>query len=575
VINNYCNKIYAFIKYYFRMKRVIIVFSLIFLVFPVSAQTLYITSNKVIEWQYMSDQKYSDPFNDVAVFAEIKLPDGHMFVLPGFWAGDDVWKFRFSSLTPGEYSFTTKCSDTLNKALHGQKGMIHITSYEGTNTLYTHGSIHVSANKKYLQHQDGTPFFWLADSWWHGMTSRFRWPYDFKYLSRERKDKGFTVIQFAIGFPCDIEPFDPRGQNEAGDPWDKEWKSIRPEYFDLADLRVRHLVEQGLVPNIVGSWGYYIKWAGVETMKKHWNYLIARYGAYPVTWTLAGEVTLAWYHDLATQWEEEKSVFREQWSDVAAYIKQNDPYQHLLTVHPGPNSGDLKPINRMELIDMVMCQSGHEGYYTFERSVDFIKKAQHLYPDKPVLHGEVCFEGMDGKSWQDVQRFLFWSNSLMGTPGFSYGAEGIWQFNSEEELFGPSPAGNVWGNVPWEIAHKYEGSREIGLGKKFLDHYQWWRLTPAQDRIESRENGVVSIPFCAAIEDDHLIIYMFRKPVRWRKYGVNGLEPGKTYSVVWFDPIQGNVIENDAFTANSEGIIDIDYAPIMQDWVLVINLKED
>jgi hypothetical protein len=537
------------------------------------SQSLNIQTNQVIEWQYVSAVEYSDPFNDIDLNARILHPDGTIFILPAFWAGGNVWKFRFSSPNPGEYKFITECNDTNNKDLHKKKGKIQINLYAGSNPLYTHGAIHVSDNKKYLQHHDGAPFFWLADSWWHGMTKRFEWPDDFKYLVNDRITKGFTVIQFAIGFPCDIEPFDPRGQNEAGDPWDKQWRSIRPAYFDLTDLRIQHLIDKGMVPNIVGAWGYYIKWAGVDAMQKHWKYLIARYGAYPVIWTLAGESTLAWYPDLSMRWEEEKKIFRKSWSEVAGFIREKDPYRRLLTVHPGPISGEFKPIDNMAYIDMFMCQSGHDGYFDLNRSIEFIQKAQKLFPDKPVIHGEVCFEGMNGRSLNDVQRFLFWSNIMMGTPGFSYGAEGIWQFNTEEHLFGPSPMGNVWGNVPWEEAHAYRGSTEIGLGKKFLENYDWWKITPVPHRLESRETDPVKIPFCAEIKDEYIFIYMFRKPARWSRYLVNGLESDKSYSVTWFNPITGEVIENDTFSASTDGKIDINRVPVMQDWVLIIHLK--
>jgi hypothetical protein len=544
---------------------------LTFVIQVLYGQDLIVQTNQVIEWEFHSVKEYNNPFREIDLFINIEQPDGSRFILPAYWAGGNLWKFRFSSPTAGIYKFTSNCNDIENDALHNKKGLFEIIPYTGKNPLFVHGPVHVSDNKKYLQHHDKTPFFWLADSWWHGMTTRFRWPYDFKFLTNDRKDKGFTVIQFAIGFPCDIEPFDPRGQNEAGDPWDHEWISINPEYFDLTDKRIDHLVDEGILPNIVGSWGYYIKWAGVENMKKHWNYLIARYGAYPVTWTLAGESTLAWYDDLSTRWEEEKAIFRDQWSQVAKYVKENDPYQHLLTVHPGPNSGDLMPINEMQYIDMIMCQSGHDGYYTFPRSIDFIKKAQQLFPDRPVIHGEVCFEGMGGKSWHDVQRFLFWSNIMMGTPGFSYGAEGIWQFNTEEILFGPSPAGNVWGNVPWEEAYMYQGSKELGLGKKFLEGYDWWKLNPSQDRLESRGDDVGSLLFSAQIEEEHVFVYMFRKPAPWRDYKVNGFMPCNTYDVTWFNPITGDIIHSE-LTAGDDGKISITQAPVMQDWILVINI---
>ena len=33
-------------------------------------------------------------------------------------------------------------------------------------------------------------------------------------------------------------------------------------------------------------------WMGVEKVKQHWRYLIARYGAWPVVWCAAGEANL-------------------------------------------------------------------------------------------------------------------------------------------------------------------------------------------------------------------------------------------------------------------------------------------
>ena len=107
--------------------------------------------------------------------------------------------------------------------------------------------------------------------------------------------KGFTVIQIIAGLYPDMPPFDPRGANEAGYPWEAEYARINPAYFDAADLRIRYLVESGLTPCIVACWGYFLPIMGVPKIKKHWRYLVARWGAYPVVWCLAGEGTMPYY----------------------------------------------------------------------------------------------------------------------------------------------------------------------------------------------------------------------------------------------------------------------------------------
>ena len=128
-----------------------------------------------------------------------------------------------------------------------------------------------------------------------GLCHRLHWPDEVKTLAADRKAKGFNVIQIVAGLYPDMHPFDPRGANEAGFPWEKEYARIRPEYFDAADQRLQYLVDEGFTPCIVGAWGYFMPWMGVEKAKQHWRYLIARYGALPVVWCAAGEANLPWY----------------------------------------------------------------------------------------------------------------------------------------------------------------------------------------------------------------------------------------------------------------------------------------
>ncbi len=69
-----------------------------------------------------------------------------------------------------------------------------------------------------------------------------------------------------------------------------------------------------------------------------------------------------------------------------------------------------------------------------------------------MLIGEVCYEGIQEASRQEVQRFMFWSALLSGTGGHTYGANGIWQVNTREKPYGLSPHGHSWGGPAWDIA---------------------------------------------------------------------------------------------------------------------------
>jgi hypothetical protein len=49
-------------------------------------------------------------------------------------------------------------------------------------------------------------------------------------------------------------------------PLEADYVRLNPAYFDQADLRIGWLVRSGLVPCIVGSWGYYLPLMGIRKM---------------------------------------------------------------------------------------------------------------------------------------------------------------------------------------------------------------------------------------------------------------------------------------------------------------------
>ena len=241
-----------------------------------------VEANRMAEVSFESAKDYADPFNHVMLDAVFTTPDGRLLRVPAFWAGGKTWRVRYASAVTGKHTFLTECSDAANAALHGITGEIEVTPYTGIIALFRHGPIRVADDRRHFAHADGTPFFWLGDTWWMGLVKRLQWPADFQQLTADRRDKGFTVIQIVAGLYPDMPAFDERGLGDAGQPWEKLYARVRPEYFDAADLRIQHLVEQGLTPCILGCWGYHLPWLGTEKMKQHWRYLIARWGALPV-----------------------------------------------------------------------------------------------------------------------------------------------------------------------------------------------------------------------------------------------------------------------------------------------------
>jgi hypothetical protein len=520
----------------------------------------------VVEWSYSSGQAYADPLNDVELDVVFTDPLGDEQTVPAFWAGELTWRIRYSPTTSGRYTYRTVASD--NGDLHGRRGVLEVSPYEGGNALRKHGPIRVAADQRHFEHLDGTPFFWLGDTWWMGLCSRMRWPEDFQQLAADRVKKGFTVIQIIAGLYPDMPPFDPRGANEAGYPWEAGYARINPGYFDAADLRIRYLIECGLAPCIVACWGYFLPVMGIPKIKKHWRYLIARWGAYPVVWCLAGEGAMPFY--LSKTKKEDAAAQKAGWTELARYVRNIDPYRHMVTIHPTDNARNQ--VEDPSLIDFDMLQTGHSDRKSIPSTEDAITGSLLKTPRMPVLAGEVCYEGILEASRQEIQRFMFWTCILNGAGGHTYGANGIWQVNTRERPYGPSPHGGNWGEVPWDVAADLPGSQHIGLGKELLRRYAWWRFEPHPEWVDphwSKDN--YELPYAAGISGEVRVIFI--PSPAWHPPMVKNIEQGVPYRAFYFDPKSAKEHDLGGVTPDSDGSWKPPMPPTFADWVLVLAKK--
>jgi hypothetical protein len=109
----------------------------------------------------------------------------------------------------------------------------------------------VSDNQRFLVHEDGTPFFYLADTAWELFHRCDREEVDL-YL-RNRAAKGFTVIQ-AVVLAEENGLHDPNSLGEIplhnDDPTQPNDK-----YFEHVDYIVQRAAELGLVIGMLPTWG--------------------------------------------------------------------------------------------------------------------------------------------------------------------------------------------------------------------------------------------------------------------------------------------------------------------------------
>jgi hypothetical protein len=530
------------------------------------AQSRFGVQNCPTEWSYHSGKSYSDPFNEVELDVVFTTPTGEEHRVPGFWGGGSAWRVRYAPPAAGEYGYRTVCSDASNTDLHSRTGKFTVAPYAGKNSLYLHGGLRVAPDRRHLQHADGTPFFWLGDTWWMGLCGRLSWPDGFETLTADRVRKGFSLVQIVAGLYPDMEPYDPRGANEAGFPWERDYARINPAYFDAADIRIEHLADHGLVACVVAAWGYFLPQMGLRKMKQHWRYLVARWGAYPTVWCLAGEGTMPFY--LSKTREQDAAMQKHGWTEMARYVRSIDPLRRPITIHPSRSSRGT--VDDPSVLDVDMLQTGHDDRRSVPNTIETLNASLAASPKMPVLVGEVCYEGIQEASRQEVQRFMFWSCLLSGAGGHTYGANGIWQVNTFEKPYGLSPHGHSWGGPPWEVAAQLPGSAQVGLGKSLLSRYSWWRLEPRPDMIEphwSKEN--YWRPFSGQIPGEAVIAFT---PSGGKALVFKNLEPA-AYRAFLFNPSDGTEQPFGQVALDANGAWQAPEFPIFRDWVVVLDRK--
>ena len=532
-------------------------------------------ANVVVELAFKASLAYSDPFNEVTLDVIFIDPRGRQLRVPAFLAGTNVWKVRYASPEVGKHRFRSECSVARDGGLHGVAGEVDVKPYRGQNPLYAHGPLRVASNRRYLEHTDGTPFFWLGDTWWMGLCHRLHWPDEFQTLVADRKEKGFNVIQIVAGLYPDMPPFDPRGANEAGFPWETNYARIRPEYFDAADRRIEHLVEEGFTPCIVGAWGYFIPWMGVGKAEQHWRYLIARYGAMPVVWCVAGEANLPYYLAKGFPYDDRAQV--RSWTEVTRYVREIDPFHRLITIHP-TGIGRLSARNATDdilLLDIDMLQTPHGQREAVPPTVRTVRESYADQPVMPVINGEASYEMLNDKIPARWPRAMFWICMLNGAAGHTYGANGIWQCNRRDQPHGASPHGGNYGKISWDEAMRLAGSRQVALGKKLLEQYPWHRFTPHPEWAAfAGETGVQSEldgPQAAGIPGTVRIVWVPRsEPIV-----VHNLGSRAAWAAAYFDPVIGERKELGEVRADDTGLWRCEPpAGHDHDWLLILEGKK-
>ena len=294
---------------------------------------------------------------------------------------------------------------------------------------WKNGNLKVSDNGRYLQHENGKPFFWLGETAWL-LPERLNRDEAGFYLQEAAKN-GYNMVQVQV---MNTTPsFNVYGEKSLVDGFNFEPFSKmtdRYTYWDHMDYIISTAERFGVYVGMVTIWGGNVK-AGnmnVEQAQAYGRFLAERYKNHPnIIWIMGGDI--------------QGDIHPEVWDALARTIKSID-HNHLMSYHPRGRYTSARWFNNREWLDFNMFQSGHRRYgqrmnnkdypipdNTEEDSWMYVDSSFSYKPIKPTLDDEPSYEDIpqglhepNGPYWRanDVRRYAYWS-VFAGSCGHTYG----------------------------------------------------------------------------------------------------------------------------------------------------------
>jgi hypothetical protein len=354
---------------------------------------------------------------------------------------------------------------------------------------------------RYLSWDDGTPFFYLADTAWELFHALSRDEIDYYFSQRARQ--GFTAVQ-AVAL---AEHDGLRIPNYYGrlplyltdgmpDP-DKPDLDGEYSYWSHVDYAVDVAANAGLFIVMLPTWGDKFNLGGgsgpeIFTEQNAYTYgkwIAARYkDCWNIIWMLGGDRQLG---------DEHRRII----DAMAAGIKSEDD-NHLITFHPPGAQTSVDFLADADYIDFHTSQTCHgidQCYFS-----DDVMLGMAVGSDKPYLDSEPRYEDhpasfttLTGYYWDnaDVRQNLYW-NLLAGVCGHTYGNHCIWSMTREPTPYFP---------FNWRDALTHTGAEQIGFAKVLRLSRDYFSLKPAPELLCDKLYGMGHMT--AASGDGYAYIY--------------------------------------------------------------------
>lgn len=428
----------------------------------------------------------------------------------------------------------------------------------------------VSSDGRHLINEDGSAFFYLADTAWE-LFHRLNREDAVMYLD-DRANKGFTVVQAVALAEFDgIDAPNAYGRHPLKKNAEGAYDPTIPDlegdysYWDHVDFVIREAEKRSLYVALLPTWGdkFNRMWGkGPEIFNpqnafSYGEWIARRYAHAPnIIWILGGDRPLLNRRHFETVCQ------------MAEGIQHGDQGIHLISFHPPGGNSSSTPLHEEEWLAFNMIQSGHtRSRYNYE----MIAKDYALQPPKPVIDAEPGYEDhpesfnpqngyMDAA---DIRQFAYMA-LLSGACGHTYGNHSIWSMVERLPVEGFQPGHFC---VTWRQALNSPGAAQMRHAKDLLMAHDFLSGKPCPDYVENQLDGVLHVPALTGV--DYLLAYISQGQSITLKAGV--LE-GKKVRVRWYDPREGHYQEAGQADLQKSLTVIPPSGGRGNDWVLVLEV---
>jgi hypothetical protein len=502
------------------------------------------------EQVFISTFEYTNALQEANLLAVFTSPLGDRRIVSGFWDGGRVWRVRFCPDIPGQWTFTTFCSDSKNFGLDGHTDKFLCTAQVGESPFRRHGPVRVARDHRHFEHADGTPFFWLADSAGSGA-----------FLSNPKDWQRYALIRSSQRFNAAVWSATPQEdfEHESALKGLPDRIGINPAVFQRLDAKLETLSREGILSAIIPFSDEPFA-VGVRSLPEDQaalvvKYMMARWGTEPVAWVVdlqsgASENQIELWKRIGSaaftnSFHAPVIVFSSESSGVAGRFR-DQPWVDAFGV-------DAPPDSSLEGNNISKLASAQEG---------FDNNAQPIILLTPRENG---IQESHKRFNPDDVRHAVYEKLLMTPPaGVTYAAQGVIDWNTSAD---PKNRANPGAEMPlWEKALFLPGAKQMRSLANLMNSIDFWRLRPRPDAVPNppgqspAQERVVAA--CTSARDLTLVYLPQANPV-----DVYLQAMPESPLVNWIEPRQGSTRSAVAVVSGST----CQFPPPGEgDWVLLI-----